>query len=656
MPCLMGKINLPDSHSNIPIPNQYAIMKKLLLILLLFFSYTGFSQSFSINTDGSIADTSAILDVKSTTKGILVPRLTQAQRSVIYLPATGLIIYQTDNTAGYYYNAGTPAAPTWLKIFTTNDNFWSANGTHIYNNNTGNVGIANTNPRAPLSFSGALGSKISLWDDGNPGGANYGMGIQSALFQIYCYTINDNIAFGYGGSTSFNEVMRIKAAGRVGIGMTDPQQTLSVATGMNIDQSNSNNGAIADNVLRFGSNSGEAISSNRVGTDNLFGLDFYTGSAKRMVVANGGNVGIGITTPTAKLHVADGSVVFSVPGDIGGAGPTPVSGAGRRMMWYADKAAFRVGYVDGAAWDAANVGNYSFGTGYRPTPSGAYSFAAGLFPTASGQGSVALGACTASGLYSQAMGPSLCVASGNYSLAIGQLANASGERAIALGAGASSGFASIALGDATASANSSYAMGWAVTANASNSVAIGNWVSTNGRTGSMVLGDGNFSPIAASDNNHQLMTRFAGGYKFFTNSSLTIGAQLLPNANAWSTISDVYRKENFLPVDGESVLQHIRHFQLGSWNYKGQDASLYRHYGPMAQEFFAAFGRDEYGTIGNDTTINQADFDGINLIAIQALEKRTKQLQDTLQKKDEEITVLRKEMEELKKMVEQIKR
>src|SRR6476620_7712762 len=46
----------------------------------------------------------------------------------------------------------------------------------------------------------------------------------------------------------------------------------------------------------------------------------------------------------------------------------------------------------------------------------------------------------------------------------------------------------------------------------------------------------------------------------------------------------------------------------------------------MAQDFFAAFGKDSYGTIGNDTTINQADFDGINLIAIQALETRTREL------------------------------
>jgi septal ring factor EnvC (AmiA/AmiB activator) len=53
----------------------------------------------------------------------------------------------------------------------------------------------------------------------------------------------------------------------------------------------------------------------------------------------------------------------------------------------------------------------------------------------------------------------------------------------------------------------------------------------------------------------------------------------------------------------------------------------------MAQDFYAAFGKDEYGTIGNDTTINSADFAGVSFIAIQALEKRTQEI-DTLKKEN----------------------
>tara|TARA_B110000091_G_scaffold151875_1_gene161721 strand:- start:241 stop:495 length:255 start_codon:yes stop_codon:yes gene_type:complete len=48
-------------------------------------------------------DASAALDITSTTKGLLVPRMTAAQRDAISPAATGLMIYQTDGTAGFYY-------------------------------------------------------------------------------------------------------------------------------------------------------------------------------------------------------------------------------------------------------------------------------------------------------------------------------------------------------------------------------------------------------------------------------------------------------------------------------------------------------------------------------------------------------------------------
>jgi len=57
-------------------------------------------------------DTSAILDVKSSDKGFLPPRMTEAQRDAISLPATGLLIYQTDETPGYYYYSGS----NWIGI------------------------------------------------------------------------------------------------------------------------------------------------------------------------------------------------------------------------------------------------------------------------------------------------------------------------------------------------------------------------------------------------------------------------------------------------------------------------------------------------------------------------------------------------------------
>jgi hypothetical protein len=96
--------------------------------------------------------------------------------------------------------------------------------------------------------------------------------------------------------------------------------------------------------------------------------------------------------------------------------------------------------------------------------------------------------------------------------------------------------------------------------------------------------------------------------------------------------SDRNLKENFRPVDGEQVLRKIGGLNLTSWNYIGHDPKQFRHYGPVAQEFYAAFGHDSVGTVGNDTTINSGDLGGILMIAVQALEKENADLKARLEK------------------------
>ena len=105
------------------------------------------------------------------------------------------------------------------------------------------------------------------------------------------------------------------------------------------------------------------------------------------------------------------------------------------------------------------------------------------------------------------------------------------------------------------------------------------------------------------------------------------GAVTVVEGAPYSVVSDKTKKENFKLVDGEEVLRKIGRFGLTSWNYIGQDAKQFRHYGPMAQDFFAAFGNDGVGTIGTPTTISSTDMAGILMIAVQTLEKRTVELQ-----------------------------
>ena len=78
------------------------------------------------------------------------------------------------------------------------------------------------------------------------------------------------------------------------------------------------------------------------------------------------------------------------------------------------------------------------------------------------------------------------------------------------------------------------------------------------------------------------------------------------------------------------MLDKIRAIPVRSWNYIGQDATQFRHYGPVAQDFFAAFGHDAMGTIGTPTTINSGDMQGILMIAVQALDERAAEQRETI--------------------------
>jgi uncharacterized protein (TIGR02145 family) len=161
-------------------------MKKLyfFIVVLLLNSSSLFAQ-VSVNTDGTPANGSAMLDVSSDIRGILIPRMTLSQRNSISSPATGLLIYQTDNTPGFYYNSGTNISPVWIMIGAVNG--WSLSGNSL----TGNEVFGSTNSQPVKIFSNSL------------------------------------------------ERIRITATGKVGIGMTAPQWILDVAGSMNLAQDSS---------------------------------------------------------------------------------------------------------------------------------------------------------------------------------------------------------------------------------------------------------------------------------------------------------------------------------------------------------------------------------------------------------------------------------
>jgi hypothetical protein len=133
-------------------------MKKLKLIFiisLIVIQATVFAQSVSINEDGSSSDNSAMLDVKSITKGVLIPRMTTVQRNAVGLPATGLVVYDTDYKQFWYYDGA-----LWVQIggsgaCVTLDQAYDCGG-----NGTGRT-ITSDNGPVQVNYTTAFGADIS---------------------------------------------------------------------------------------------------------------------------------------------------------------------------------------------------------------------------------------------------------------------------------------------------------------------------------------------------------------------------------------------------------------------------------------------------------------------------------------------------------------
>lgn len=129
-------------------------MKKILLAALctlqvqLFIAVNINAQSVSITDDGAAAHPSAMLEIKvsaANKKGVLIPRMTTAQRNAIASPAKGLLVYDSTNKNFFFHN-GT----AWTPVSSGAPNSWAINGSNIYNNNSGNVGIGLSTPKAKL--------------------------------------------------------------------------------------------------------------------------------------------------------------------------------------------------------------------------------------------------------------------------------------------------------------------------------------------------------------------------------------------------------------------------------------------------------------------------------------------------------------------------
>jgi len=191
----------------------------------------------SINETGNQPEISAMLDVQSTSKGVLVPRLTSTQRSAINSPANGLLVYDISTSSFWFYSSG------WTELVHRSNEAWERDQDTISANEP-LVGIGTTNPNRMLTlrFNNAnintshmlieqAGSGDAWFNIGLTGSKHYALGIDNSDADKFKIGFNTTIP----GSLHINTRLTIDTLGNIGIGTTAPANRLQVnsITGQN---------------------------------------------------------------------------------------------------------------------------------------------------------------------------------------------------------------------------------------------------------------------------------------------------------------------------------------------------------------------------------------------------------------------------------------
>lgn len=326
-----------------------------LLISLLLLPAYAFTQtgSLGINTDGSMPHASAILDVKSTNQGVLIPRMSEAQKLLITTPATGLLIYQTDMVPGFYfYNSS-----TWINVSTQTlfggstgylPKFTGAStlGNSLFFDNGTSTGINTNAPSGNFHVNSAAATGIIRLTS-----TTAATGLVAQVNASGASIINYENAPLFLGTNGTNKLV-VTAGGNTGIGVINTNAKLQVAGNISLDDEAAAdapariigfpvNGPGNHNNLTIQAKNNTASGTAFVGGNlTLAAGDFNTSGASgsyggeviiragknvfdgsgggNIVLQAGGNaytermritgsngyVGIGTNNPTAKLHVA----------------------------------------------------------------------------------------------------------------------------------------------------------------------------------------------------------------------------------------------------------------------------------------------------------------------------------------------------------------
>lgn len=143
--------------------------------------------------------------------------------------------------------------------------------------------------------------------------------------------------------------------------------------------------------------------------------------------------------------------------------------------------------------------------------------------------------------------------------------------------------------------------------------------------GAFVWADGEDFDFPSTSAN-EFAVRCTGGARFVSSINAfgnpIAGVQLAAGGGSWSSLSDRNAKQNLADINGSEILNKVLSLKISDWNYISQKKAI-RHIGPMAQDFYAAFGVGE-----DDKHITTVDADGVALAGIQALARQNEKLQE----------------------------
>ncbi|HYN86995.1 MAG TPA: tail fiber domain-containing protein, partial [Ardenticatenaceae bacterium] len=304
--------------------------------------------------------------------------------------------------------------------------------------------------------------------------------------------------------------------------------------------------------------------------------------------------------------------------------------------------------VGGGAHNTATTNSATVAGGQGNDATGAYAAVGGGQNNNASSGHATVGG----GDQNNAGGPSSTVSGGGHNEASGSVASVGG------GADNSAGgaYATVSGGQTNSAGGAHAAIGGGLGNDASNTYATipGGYDNTASRPFSFAAGrraranhDGAFvwadsqNFDFASTANNQFTVRATGGFRFVTaingSGSPTGVCTLSGNTPAWNCPSDRSLKANLTHVDGQAILQQVSRVPVFRWSARGGDPDI-THIGPMAQDFYAAFGVGE-----NDRSISTIDLDGVALAAIQGLNALAQEQEATITTQRDKIATLESE-------------